>query len=226
VSPAVLVMAKAPVAGQAKTRLGAVVGAAAAADLAAACILDTLDVCQSVFTGRERLHVALAGALGSTRPHQEIADRLTRWTVHPQRGASFASRLVNAHLDVGHAAGASVVQIGMDTPHLTEEALRDVAERLGGADDAVLGPAEDGGWWVLGLTRPELARGLGGVRMSTPRTCADTLTALRAGGARVGLAATLRDVDTVQDATAVAQEAPHTRFGRLWTRVVSARGDT
>ncbi len=47
--PAVLVMAKAPVAGQVKTRLGAHVGHDAAADLAAACVLDTLDVCQEVF---------------------------------------------------------------------------------------------------------------------------------------------------------------------------------
>lgn len=219
-------MAKAPVAGQAKTRLGAVVGDAAAADLAAACILDTLDVCQAVFTGRERLHVALAGTLGSTEAHQEIADRLSRWTVHPQRGTSFASRLANAHVDAGRAAGAPVVQIGMDTPHLAAEALGDVAERLGDGNDAILGPAEDGGWWVLAVTRPELTRGLSGVRMSTSQTCADTLAALRADGARVELAASMRDVDTVQDATVVADAAPHSRFGRLWTHVTAGRGDT
>lgn len=216
---AVLVMAKAPVPGRAKTRLGAVVGDAAAADLAAACILDTLDVCEAVFTGRERLHVALAGALDGTARHREIAERLGRWTVHPQRGDSFSSRLVNAHLDVGHAAGAPVVQIGMDTPHLAAASLGDVADRVGEGNDAVLGPAEDGGWWVLAVTRPGFAQGLGGVRMSTPRTCADTLAALRADGARVELTATMRDVDTAQDAATVAAEATHTRFGRLWSRV-------
>lgn len=221
-----LVMAKAPVPGHAKTRLGAVVGDAAAADLAAACILDTLDTCETVFGGRDRLHLALAGALESTARHREIEDRLDRWTVHPQRGDSFSSRLVNAHLDVGLATGASVVQIGMDTPHLSAAALGDVAGRLGEGNDAVLGPAEDGGWWVLAVTRPGFARGLGGVPMSTPRTGADTLATLRAAGARVELAATMRDVDTVEDAAVVAAVAPHIRFGRLWTRVGGTRAAT
>lgn len=225
-SPAVLVMAKAPVAGRVKTRLGVVVGDAAAADLAAACILDTIDVCEAVFTGRERLHVALDGDLDRTVRHREVAERLGGWTVHPQRGDSFSSRLANAHLDVGRATGVSVVQIGMDTPHLAAAALREVAERVGDGNDAVLGPAADGGWWVLAVSRPELARCLGGVRMSTSRTCADTIAALEDHGARVRLTATLRDVDTVQDARAVAGEAPDTRFGRLWSRIACAGGDT
>lgn len=221
--PVVLVMAKAPVAGQAKTRLGAVVGDAVAADLAAACLLDTLDACEAAFSGRERLHIALAGTLDGTGGHREIAGRLERWTVHPQRGESFSARLADAHADVGRATGASVVQIGMDTPHVTGAALREVALRVGDANDAVLGPAEDGGWWVLAVTRPGLARCLGGVPMSTPRTCADTLAALEADGARVHLTATMNDVDTVEDAATVATAAPDTRFGRLWTSVAQAR---
>ena len=217
-----LVMAKAPVAGRAKTRLGAVVGDAAAADLAAACILDTLDVCEAVVSGRDLLHLALAGALDGSPRHREIAQRLERWTVHPQRGPAFASRLANAHLDVGRATGGSVVQIGMDTPHLTAAALAEVGEQVGDGNDAVLGPAEDGGWWVLAVTRPGLAEGLGGVRMSTSRTFADTLAVLRADGARVRLTATMRDVDTVPDAAAVAAAAPHTRFGSVWSRLAPA----
>jgi glycosyltransferase A (GT-A) superfamily protein (DUF2064 family) len=219
-------MAKAPVAGRAKTRLGAVVGDAAAADLAAACILDTLDVCETVFTGPDRLHVALAGALDGSVRHREIARRLGRWSVHPQRGSGLADRLANAHLDVGRAAGTPVVQIGMDTPHLTAAALGDVAEAVGGRSDAVLGPAEDGGWWVLAVTRPGLARCLGGVPMSTSTTCVDTLAALRAHGAEVELTATLRDVDTVQDAAAVAARAPQTRFGRRWSQLARTRDAT
>ena len=225
-SPAVLVMAKAPVAGRAKTRLGAVVGDAAAADLAAACILDTLDVCEAVVAGRDRLHLALAGALDGSLRHRDIAGRLGRWTVHPQRGPGFSSRLANAHLDVGRATGGSVVQIGMDTPHLTPAALAEVAGRVGDGNDAVLGPAEDGGWWVLAVTRPGIAEGLSRVRMSTSCTCADTLAVLRADGTRVHLTATMRDVDTVPDAAAVAAAAPQTRFGRLWSQVAPAAGTT
>jgi glycosyltransferase A (GT-A) superfamily protein (DUF2064 family) len=216
VTPAVLVMAKAPVAGQVKTRLGASVGDDVAAELAAACILDTLDACEQVFADR---HVALAGDLADAARHEELAERLTRWTVHPQRGDGFAQRLAHAHLDVARAAGAPVVQIGMDTPHVRVADLADVAARTGAGNDAVLGPADDGGWWVLAVTDPRFTAGLAGVVMSTARTHDDTLAALEAAGARVEGAATIRDVDTLEDADLAAAAAPGTRFARLWSQV-------
>ena len=215
--PAVLVMAKAPVSGQAKTRLGARVGDDMAAGLAAASILDTLDVCEVVFPDVMRRHVALSGNLDDGAAREDLRDRLSRWTVHTQRGDGFADRLAHAHEDVGRATGGSVVQIGMDTPHLQADHLTDVADRIGTGNDAVLGPAEDGGWWVLAVTDPRLADCLRGVEMSTSRTYADTLAALRRAGARVDDAATLRDVDTVSDADHAAACAPNTRFARLWS---------
>ncbi len=212
-SPAVLVMAKAPVAGEVKTRLGAAVGPAAAADLAAAAVLDTLDVCGAVF---DDCHVALAGDLDRATGHRALRDALSGWTVHLQRGAGFAARLANAHADVGRATGGPVVQIGMDTPHLGAGHLREVADLVGRGNDAVLGAAEDGGWWVLAVTDPRLAQRLAGVEMSTGRTYDDTLTALRRAGASVAATAVLRDVDTEADAELAASAAPGTRFARLW----------
>jgi glycosyltransferase A (GT-A) superfamily protein (DUF2064 family) len=217
VRPAVLVMAKAPVSGQAKTRLGARVGDAMAAGLAAASILDTLDVCEAVFPDSMRRHVALAGDLDDGASSEDLHERLSRWTVHPQRGDGFADRLAHAHEDVGRATGGSVVQIGMDTPHLTAENLTDVADRVGNGNDAVLGPAEDGGWWVLAVTDHRLAECLRGVEMSTARTYVDTLAALQRAGARVADATTMRDVDTASDAAQAAASAPGTRFARLWS---------
>jgi glycosyltransferase A (GT-A) superfamily protein (DUF2064 family) len=221
VTPAVLVMAKAPVAGRVKTRLGASVGDDVAAELAAACILDTLDACESAF---EDCHVALAGDLADAVQHEVLTERLTRWTVHPQRGDGFAQRLVNAHLDVARAAGAPVVQIGMDTPHVSAADLVQVSAHLGGDHDAVLGRADDGGWWVLAVTAPRFAAGLGGVEMSTEHTYVDTLAALEAAGARVAGAAVLRDVDTAGDAGLAAAVAPATRFARLWSQVAPTTG--
>ena len=215
-SPAVLVMAKAPVAGQVKTRLGASVGDDVAAELAAACILDTLDACEQVFAD---CHVALAGDLAQAVQREALHARLARWTVHPQRGDGFAERLANAHLDVARAVAVPVVQIGMDTPHVGTADLSDVALRVGEANDAVLGRAEDGGWWVLAVTDPGLAAGLAAVEMSTARTYDDTLAALQAAGARVAGAAVLRDVDTSEDADLAAAAAPATRFARLWSQV-------
>jgi len=213
VSPAVLVMAKAPVAGEVKTRLGVAVGPAAAADLAAAAVLDTLEVCGAVF---DDCHVALAGDLDRAAAHTALRGALSGWTVHPQRGAGLAARLANAHADVARASGAPVVQIGMDTPHLGTGQLRDVADLVGRGNDAVLGAAEDGGWWVLAVTDPRLAQPLAAVEMSTGRTYDDTLGALRRAGATVAGTAVLRDVDTEDDADLAAWAAPGTRFARLW----------
>ena len=212
-SPAVLVMAKPPVAGEVKTRLASAVGLAAAAELAAAAVLDTLAVCGAVF---DDCHVAFAGDLDRAVGHAALRDALSGWTVHPQRGEGFAARLANAHADVARATGGPVVQIGMDTPHLGTRHLRDVADLVGRGNDAVLGPAEDGGWWVLAVTHPRFAQPLAGVEMSTGRTYDDTLTALRRAGASVAATAVLRDVDTEADADLAASAAPGTRFARLW----------
>ena len=211
-----LVMAKAPVAGRVKTRLGAHVGDAAAAHLAAACVLDTLAVCREVF---EDCHVALAGDLGAAVQRDALVAALAGWIVHPQRGDGFAERLANAHADVASAAGAPVVQIGMDTPHVTGAELTAVVDLVGRGNDAVLGPAEDGGWWVLAVTDPALARPRAGVEMSTARTYVDTLAALRLVGATVATTAVLRDVDEAPDADHAAEAAPDTRFAALWRTV-------
>ena len=74
--------------------------------------------------------------------------------MHPQRGEDFATRLVNAHLDAAAASDAPVVQVGMDTPHLEARTLTEVGARLTHPDAAVLGPASDGGWWLLGVGSP------------------------------------------------------------------------
>jgi glycosyltransferase A (GT-A) superfamily protein (DUF2064 family) len=216
VSPAVLVMAKAPVPGRVKTRLGARIGLEAAAALAAACLLDTLDVCAVAFPGPGRRHLALAGELSGAIREAELRELLNMWTLHPQRGEGFPQRLANAHTDAAWTARTPVVQIGMDTPHVTADQLTAVADLVGRGNDAVLGPAEDGGWWVLAVTDPRLAQPLAGVEMSTGRTYVDTLAALEGAGAAVAGTVTLRDVDTVEDADLAAQAAPHTRFARQW----------
>ena len=208
-----LVLAKAPVAGRVKTRLGADVGMAYAAELAAAALLDSLDACAAAF-GSKRCWLSLSGDLAGAVRSDELAAAVRGWTVVPQRGRGFGERLVNAHLDAGAAKGP-VVQIGMDTPQVTAAHLAAVADGLG-AHEAVLGDAPDGGWWVLGLRRPDQAAALRGVPMSTPTTGADTRAALRAVGLAVGTTTELTDVDTVADADAVAALAPSGRFAATW----------
>jgi glycosyltransferase A (GT-A) superfamily protein (DUF2064 family) len=210
----VLVVAKAPEPGRVKTRLGRDIGMSAAAEVAAASLLDTVAACSSASSS---CYLSLAGDLRRAVRGDEIRAALTGWTVHPQAGADFAERLADAHARVP----GPVVQVGMDTPHLTAELLGETAARLA-MYDAVLGPAEDGGWWVLALRDPAQAAALVGVPMSTPTTGVDTRAALEAAGLSVGAAPALRDVDTVADADAVATLAPASRFAEVWAGVREA----
>ena len=215
-NPAVLlVVAKAPVAGRVKTRLAAAVGDTVAAELAAAALLDTLQACERA-VGADRCHLALEGDLADAVHGERLRARLHDWQVHAQRGHGFAERLVHAHADVAAASGAPVVQIGMDTPQLCPSVLLGVVEQLG-HDEAVLGDAVDGGWWVLGLRDASQARVLLDVEMSTEHTGRDTRAALAGAGLTVADAPVLRDVDTAADADAVVAEHPLTRFATRWS---------
>lgn len=206
-----LVVAKAPVAGLAKTRLAATVGDTAAADVAAAALLDTLAAC----AGAPRRVVALTGDLDVAERADDLRAALDGWTVVPQRGDGFDERLAAAHADAAALAPGAVVQVGMDTPQLTAEQLADVAAGLA-VHDAVLGAADDGGWWVLALREPARAAALLGVPMSTPTTHDDTRTALESAGLAVDGALVLTDVDTADDADRVAAAAPDTLFAAAW----------
>jgi len=212
VLPRMLVVAKAPVAGQAKTRLAREVGSEFAAELAAASLLDTLRACVEA-VGADSCHVAMTGDLAAAARGSDVRRALAGWTVHAQRGPDLATRLANAHLDM--PADRPVVQVGMDTPQVRPEDLT-AAGALTDEHDAVLGPAPDGGWWVLALRDPRRAGGLTSVAMSTPTTYADTRRALQVDGLDVGIAAELRDVDTADDAELVAAEAPGSEFAKVW----------
>jgi glycosyltransferase A (GT-A) superfamily protein (DUF2064 family) len=209
-----LVVAKAPVAGLAKTRLARVIGSSAAARLAAAALLDTLDAVLA--TPGTVPVVALTGDVASAERSVELATLLSRCTVLRQRGGDFAERLANAHADVAtELAGLPVFQIGMDTPQLRPEILTGALAALAeDGTDAVLGPAADGGWWGLGLRDPARATALRAVPMSRGDTGLRTLLALRGAGLRVGRLLALSDVDIMPDALRVAGLAPDGRFAR------------
>jgi glycosyltransferase A (GT-A) superfamily protein (DUF2064 family) len=205
-----LVVAKAPVPGLAKTRLTPPATPEQAADIAAAALLDTLDAVRD--TPGAVPVVAMTGDLTWACRADEIRAALASMTVVGQRGTDFAHRLANAHADAAwRCPGLPIVQIGMDTPQVTPELLRDTAALLTDAD-VVLGPAFDGGWWALGLRDPFHANALRAVPMSRHDTGARTLAALTRHHTNVMIAATLSDVDTVDDAMRVAEQMPASRF--------------
>ncbi len=198
-----IVIAKEPVPGRVKTRLEPALGSDGAASLAAASLADTLAAVAAAPLARRML--ALDGEPGPwLAPGFEIVA---------QRGDGLGERLTAAFDDCGGPA----LLIGMDTPQLTPALIESAVGELCRPDrDAVIGPAADGGWWALGLRRPERAL-FRGVPMSSPTTGAAQIAALERLGLRYLKLPLLRDVDTIADAVAVARQAPRTRFARaLW----------
>jgi glycosyltransferase A (GT-A) superfamily protein (DUF2064 family) len=203
-----LVVAKAPVPGLAKTRLCPPATPEEAADIAAAALLDTLD---AVFAVPDTTPVvAFTGDVTKAARRTEIVAALYRTIVIPQRGDDFADRLANAHEDVARLG--PVLQIGMDTPQVTPQLLIGAINRLHDLD-AVLGHAADGGWWALGLRNPLEAQALRKVPMSRDDTGDLTRQALR--HLRIGHLPVLSDVDTMSDAVQVASTMTSGRFAEL-----------
>jgi glycosyltransferase A (GT-A) superfamily protein (DUF2064 family) len=215
VSSAVVVLAKAPVPGVAKTRLAAVVGDRRAADLAAAALLDTLELCAEVFTSGFRV-VSLAGDLAAASRREELAAALEGWQVIEQRAGGLGERICHALHETHRLTGGPVVLVGMDTPHLQARVLAEVAQTVAATGRPVLGPAADGGWWVLATSDPRQADGLADVPMSRPDTYDRTHEAVCRVARGVVPAPVVRDVDTAADAAWAAAAAPRSRFARAW----------
>lgn len=199
----VLVMAKAPVAGRVKTRLCPPCTPAEAAAIAEAALADTLDAVAACGAGRRI--VAVDGAPGPWLP--------PGFEVIPQVDGGFDRRLAAAW----SAAGGPGVQIGMDTPQVTP-ALLDGA--LASLEDtsAALGLAVDGGWWAIGLRRPD-PRVFLGIPMSTGATGDAQHARLRELGLSVTTLPALVDLDTVADLAAVTESGAAIRTATQARRI-------
>ena len=189
---ALVVFARAPELGRVKTRLAAEVGAAAA--LAAYETLGArvvravrgVPACELVvaFTPRDR-RARLQAWLGDGLAYE------------PQDDGDLGARMAAAIARRRAAGAAKVVVIGTDCPDVTAATVEEAFTRLDAAD-VVLGPALDGGYYLVGVRRPtpEL---FAGVPWSAPDTLAVTLERAQGAGLTVALLAPLRDIDTAAD---------------------------
>jgi uncharacterized protein len=196
-SPALLVLAKTPMPGHVKTRLVPPFTPEQAAALAGAALADTLAAAAAARRPARRM-VVLDGAADGFVPDG--------FTVLHQRGKGLAARLAAAFDD----AGGPTFLVGMDTPQVTPELLDAGLAAIERAD-AVLGPALDGGYWGIGLRRADPAA-FRDVPMSARNTGAVQRVRLAELALHTEILPPLRDVDTIDDARAVAAEAPDTRF--------------
>jgi len=207
----VIVIAKEPVPGRVKTRLTPPFTPQDAALLAKAALSDSLAAAAAAPLSRRVL--ALAGAPGDWLP--------AGFDIVGQRGGGLDERLASAFADTHASLRLPMVLIGMDTPQVTPGLLTDAAQALvGGEADAVFGPATDGGFWLLGLRRPDRSL-LAGVPMSRPDTGRHQLDRLTSAGLRVAMMPELTDVDTVREAEQVAAAIPGSFFAAAFDLVTA-----
>jgi rSAM/selenodomain-associated transferase 1 len=196
----IVVIAKEPLAGKVKTRLAPVYGPRGAAALALAALQDTLAA--ALASGASRVVLALDGRPGGWLPYGVA--------VVSQCEGPLGDRLAGAIAGAYRDLSLPVLVIGMDTPQVSAGLLDTALCRLT-ESAAVLGPAEDGGYWCIGLQRPD-AHVFDHVPMSMPCTGSAQLAQLAARGLATAVLPSLRDVDLPTDVPLVATQAPGSRF--------------
>jgi uncharacterized protein len=191
---ALAAMATAPIAGAVKTRLCPPLRPDEAAELARCFLEDRVEQLGAVPAG-DRL-------VAFTPPEQARAVRaLVPRGVRlvPQRGADLGARMSGLLEDLLAEGYAGALVVGTDTPTLPTAYLAEAVTVLRQAvADVVLGPSEDGGYYLIGVTAPapEL---FADMTWSTATVYEETLRRARAAGRRVAMLPTWFDVDRVAD---------------------------
>jgi rSAM/selenodomain-associated transferase 1 len=208
---ALLVIAKRPAPGQTKTRLSPPLLPEQAASLYECFLRDTLDVARAVPGVTRLAHYAPDLAAGY------FAQLAPDFWLRPQVGESLGPRLDQVLTRCLSEGFERAVIMDSDSPTLPAAYVAQAFTVLDGAD-VVLGPCEDGGYYLIGLKRPQ-PRLLREVQMSTPHVLPDTLMLAEQMGLRVALLPAWYDVDTAQElerlrvdlAALDKRAAPHTR---------------
>jgi rSAM/selenodomain-associated transferase 1 len=205
------IMARQPIAGQAKTRLCPPLRPNQAAELYEAFVMDLLDTVRRI----EYVTAVIAYTPNTPAAEAYFAQLAPDMDRMPQPEGALGERLATASETLFARGGQRVGVIGSDLPGLPATIIAEGFTRLDHADLAI-GPSEDGGYYLAVLKRPvpELYRD---VTMSTPRVLHDTLRVAARLGLRVAQLSDWADVDTPSDLARLRIElandpsrAPHT----------------
>ena len=188
---ALLVIAKRPAPGQTKTRLTPPFSPEQASQLYECFLRDTLDVARAVPHVTRLIHYA---PLDASDYFQRLASD---FDLTPQVGGSLGERLDHVLTCCLTDGFHRAVIMDSDSPTLPPGHVAQAFAKLDEAD-VVLGPCDDGGYYLIGLARPQ-PRLLREVQMSTPNVLRDTLTVAEQENLKVALLPTWYDVDTVQE---------------------------
>jgi uncharacterized protein len=198
-----LVMAKEPVPGQTKTRLSPSLTPAECASLSSCFLQDVLDLVRRATSTMPDLRPVICYLPETAAAYfSSLAPDFFRF---PQVGATLGERLDHALAACLDNAAQGVVVIGSDSPNLPIDYVLAAFEAVASGIDVVLGPAEDGGYYLMGLTRPA-PRLLRKVTMSTPHVLQDTLALARAENLSIHLLPAWYDIDTPADLARLARE--------------------
>jgi len=188
-----LVFLKYPIPGEVKTRLADAIGDEAACRVYRACVELTL-ARLGAWRAEATLCVDPPDALERTRAW---VGQGVGWALRPQSGGTLGERLAEATAHAFAQGAQRVVVVGTDSPWLTARDVDTACEALAHAE-LVLGPAEDGGYYLIGLSRPTPAL-FEGIAWSTAAVYQETIAKARALGWRVRVLPLGYDVDRLED---------------------------
>ena len=186
--PILIIFVKAPRPGHVKTRLAASLGLAAACSAYGKLVATLAENLRSLAQVELRITPDDAG--------DELQQRLGSkgWKLRPQGAGDLGTRLTSAFAEAFAGGSTAVSVIGSDCPYLTTEDIR--ASWEGTTDhDVVLGPADDGGYWLIALRSPQPGL-FNGIHWGTDRVLEQTLARTRELKLKVQMLRALEDVDT------------------------------
>jgi rSAM/selenodomain-associated transferase 1 len=187
-----IVVAKAPVRGQTKTRLGAVIGLDAAASFYQCLLLDVLDLVRAV------PDVTRAIAYAPYSAESFFNGIAPDFSLILQQGDDLGERLDHV-LTQGLISGFErAAVLSSDTPLVDPGAISKSFDELDAGHDVAIGPCDDGGYYLLAVKQPQPDM-LKPIQMSTPRVLQDTLAAAARRNLRVALLPSTIDIDTADD---------------------------
>ena len=185
---ALIVVAKRPAPGQSKTRLSPPLEPEQASALYECFLLDTLEQMRQVDNAQRVIAYLPLDAW-------DYFHRFARdFELVPQNGHDLGSRLDHALTDYLSQGYERVVIMDSDSPTLPPEHLSQAFRILSDGADVVLGPCDDGGYYLIGIKKPA-PRLLLEVQMSTPTVTADTIALAETEGLKVSLLPTWYDID-------------------------------
>ncbi|HPJ96555.1 MAG TPA: TIGR04282 family arsenosugar biosynthesis glycosyltransferase [Syntrophales bacterium] len=206
-----VMMTKYPAPGQVKTRLAAGIGAAHAAELSKRFILDLL---QTLASRDWEIRIALHPWERNEEMSAVVGEK---YELVPQRGCDLGERMGHVFLELFSEAFQEIIMIGSDAPDLPAEFIEEAFTALAN-HDAVLGPACDGGYYLIGFRRgifsPLL---LDSLPWGAPDIFVQQLKRLREQKLQVYILPPWHDIDTQTDLKKTAGLAGTTPFAESLT---------